>query len=400
MPSPWWMKRPLYKGDSLKQVIKGNFAVSHGVRLSRVKVISAYPITPQTTIVEELSEMCATGKLDARFIKVESEHSAMAAVVGSQTAGVRSFTATSSQGLLLMHEVLHWTAGARLPIVLTNVNRAVGPGWNIWADQTDSVSQRDTGWIQIYCESNQEVLDSVIMGYKLAEEVSLPVMVTYDAFFLSHTSEVVDIPEMGQVDAYLPPYEPRFRLDVNHPKMFGGMIGSDYFYEERYVMHRDSMEALNRYPRICDEFYQAFGRRYDVCENYRTEDAKLILVTAGTITSVSRIAVDRAREAGKKIGLMKLRLFRPVPYERWRQSLGHASRVAVIDRNMSAGLGGVFSSEIRSALFPLERRPDVYSIIAGLGGRDVTPRDVSGIIDHVLAIDDPVDRPIFWGLKE
>ncbi len=384
----------------MKQVIKGNFAVSHGVRLSRVKVISAYPITPQTTIVEELSEMCATGKLHARFIKVESEHSAMAAVVGSETAGVRSFTATSSQGLLLMHEVLHWTAGARLPIVLTNVNRAVGPGWNIWADQSDSVSQRDTGWIQIYCESNQEVLDSVIMGYKLAEEISLPVMVTYDAFFLSHTSEVVDIPEIEEVDAYLPPFEPRFRLDVRDPRMFGGMIGPDYFYEERYVIHRDSMEVLNIYPRICREFEEAFGRQYDVCETYRTDGAELILVTAGTITSVSRIAVDEAWKAGKKVGLMKLRLFRPMPFERWREALGHASRVAVIDRNMSAGLGGVFVSEVKSALFPLEKRPAVYSVIAGLGGRDVTPKDVNGIIDHVLATDDPVDTPLFWGLKE
>jgi pyruvate/2-oxoacid:ferredoxin oxidoreductase alpha subunit len=384
----------------LKQVIKGNFAVSHGVRLSRVKVISAYPITPQTTIVEELSEMCATGKLEARFIKVESEHSAMAAVVGSESAGVRSFTATSSQGLLLMHEMLHWAAGSRLPIVLTNVNRAIGPGWNIWADQTDSVSQRDTGWIQIYCESNQEVLDSVIMGYRLAEEVSLPVMVTYDAFFLSHTSEVVDVPEIQAVDAFLPAFEPRFRLDVKDPRMFGGMMTPEYFYEERFVTHKDSMDASDRYPRICEEFERAFGRQYEACESYRTEDADLILVTAGTITSVSRIAVDEARKAGKKVGLMKLRLFRPVPLEHWRRILGYASRVAVIDRNISVGLGGVFASEIKNALFSLEKRPSIYSVIAGLGGRDVTPRDVGGIIDRVLVSEGPVDSPIFWGLKE
>jgi pyruvate/2-oxoacid:ferredoxin oxidoreductase alpha subunit len=384
----------------LKRVIKGNIAVSHGVRLSRVKVISAYPITPQTSIVEELSEMCATGSLDARFIKVESEHSAMAAVVGSETAGIRSFTATSSQGLLLMHEMLHWAAGSRLPIVLTNVNRAIGPGWNIWADQTDSLSQRDTGWIQLYCESNQEVLDSVIMGYRLAEEVSLPVMVTYDAFFLSHTSEVVDIPEIEEVDAFLPAFEPRYRLDVNDPRMFGGMMTPDYFYEERFVMHKDSMEAVNVYPRICGAFEQAFGRRYDVCEAYRTEDADLILVTAGTSTSVSRIAVDEARKAGKKVGLMKLRLFRPVPRERWCSILGRASRVVVVDRNISAGMGGVFASEIKSALFSLEKRPSVHSVIAGLGGRDVTPRDMGGIIEQVLTTDGPEDRPIFWGLKE
>lgn len=384
----------------MKQVIKGNFAVSRGVGLSRVKVISAYPITPQTSIVEELSRMCASGEIDAKFIKVESEHSAMAAVVGSETGGVRSFTATSSQGLLLMHEVLHWTAGARLPIVLANVNRAVGPGWNIWADQTDSLSQRDTGWIQIYCESNQEVLDSVIMAYKLAEKVLLPVMVTYDAFFLSHTSEVVDVPHMDQVDGYLPPYEPRYKLDVADPKMFGGMIGPDYFYEERYVMQRDSLGSIAAYDEACNEFEETFGRKYDICETYRTEDAELVLVTAGTITSVSRIAVDQARTEGRKVGLMKLRMFRPVPIENWRRALGHASRIAVIDRNLSTGLGGVFASEIRSVLFPLEKRPEVYSVIAGLGGRDVTPHDVIGIIDHVFRTEQSVDEPVFWGLKQ
>lgn len=207
----------LKKEERLRQVLKGNHAVSHAVRLCRVKVISAYPITPQTTIVEELSHMCASGTLDARFIKVESEHSAMGAVVGSSTAGVRSFTATSSQGLLLMHEVLHWAAGARLPIVLANVNRAVAPGWNIWADQTDSLAQRDTGWLQFYCESNQEILDTVILSFRLAEKVMLPVMLSYDAFFLSHTSEVVDVPDQALVDDFLPPYEPPFRLDVEDP---------------------------------------------------------------------------------------------------------------------------------------------------------------------------------------
>ncbi len=384
----------------MRQVIKGNFAVSHGVRLSRVKVISAYPITPQTTIVEEISEMCAKGELDTKFIKVESEHSAMAAVVASETAGVRSFTATSSQGLLLMHEVLHWTAGARLPIVLTNVNRAVGPGWNIWADQSDSVSQRDTGWIQIYCESNQEVLDSVIMGYRLAEKVMLPVMVSYDAFFLSHTSEVVDVPEVREVDAFLPPYEPRYKLDVDDPRMFGGMIGPEIFYEERYIQQRDSMAAVAAYGEVCREFQDVFGRAYDICESYRTDDADLIVVTAGTITSVTRLAVDQARAEGKKVGLMKLRMFRPVPSEAWRRSLGPVPRVAVIDRNLSGGLGGVFASEIRSALYPLENRPRVYSVIAGLGGRDVTPKHVSGMIEHMLKTDQPVDQPVFWGLKE
>ncbi len=384
----------------MKQVIKGNYAVSYGVKLSRVKVVSAYPITPQTTIVEELSEMCASGDLDARFIKVESEHSAMAAVVGASTAGVRSFTATSSQGLLLMHEVLHWAAGARLPIVLANVNRAVGPGWNIWADQTDSMSQRDTGWIQIYCESNQEVLDSVIMAFRLAEKAMLPVMLTYDAFFLSHTSEIVDVPEIEQVDAFLPSYQPEFKLDIDNPRMFGGLIGPEYYYEERYVMHKDALEAQAHYQQVCKEFNEIFGREYDVCEEYRTDDAEVIVVTAGTITSVTRIAVDKLREQGKKVGLMKMRMFRPVPVERWRKVLGNITKVVVIDRNLTAGLGGVLGSEVQATLYPMENRPVVYPVVAGLGGRDVAPDDVIGIINYVLSNDKPTDVPLFWGLKQ
>jgi len=384
----------------LKQVIKGNISVSHAVRLCRVGVISAYPITPQTTIVEELSEMCARGELKAKFIKVESEHSAMAALVGSASAGVRSFTATSSHGLLLMHEVLHWACGARLPIVLANVNRAVGPGWNIWADQTDSISQRDTGWIQIYCESNQEVLDSIIIAYRLAEKVFLPVMVIYDAFFLSHTSEIVDIPEIEEVDAFLPPYNPPFRLDIEDPKMFGGMIGPDYYFEERYRIFRDSINAISEYEKICDEFYKIFGRSYGIVDTYKTEDAELILVTAGTLSSVARIATERMRKREVKVGLMKLRMARPIPTSKWRKVLGNAKKVAVIDRNLIGGLGGGFANDIRSSLYGLNHRPEVFSVIAGLGGRDVTPEDMEGIIDQVIKTERAEEMPIFWNLRE
>lgn len=384
----------------MKQVIKGNHAVSQGVRLSRVKVISAYPITPQTTIVEELSEICASGRLDANFIKVESEHSAMAAIVGSSSAGVRSFTATSSQGLLLMHEVLHWASGARLPIVLANVNRAVAPGWNIWADQTDSIAQRDTGWVQLYCESNQEVLDSVIMAYRLAEQINIPVMLTYDAFFLSHTSEIVDVPEIEEVDRFLPPYEPEVRLDPDHPRMFGGLMSPDLYYEGRYAMHHDCLKALDVYPQVCGEFRDLFGRDYDLAEEYKAEDADLIAVTAGTITSVTRIAIDRMREKGHKVGLMKLRIFRPVPTERWRKTLGGVSKVVVIDRNLTGGLGGVFASEIQSALFPLDHRPLVFPVVAGLGGRDVSPEDLEGILEYALKHEGPVQETLYWSLKE
>lgn len=384
----------------MRQLLKGNYAVAEGARLCRVNVVSAYPITPQTTIVERLSEMCASGELDAKFIKVESEHSAMATLVGASSAGVRAFTATSSNGLLLMHEVLHWVAGARLPVVMANVNRAVSGGWNIWADQTDSISQRDTGWIQMYCESSQEVLDSVIMAYRLAEKILMPVMINYDAFFLSHTTEVVDVPEIERVDEFLPLYRPEFKLDIDKPRMFGGLISPDYFYEQRYTIHRASLEALEWYPEVCRAFKDMFGREYDITEEYRTDGADVVVVTAGTITSVTRITVDRMREAGRKIGLMKLRLFRPVPVERWRKVLGNIAKVVVIDRNLSPGLAGVFANEIQAALYPLENRPSIYPVVAGLGGRDVTPEDVEGIINHALSSEDPAGIPLFWGLKQ
>ena len=383
----------------MRKVLKGNHAVSHAVQLSRAQVVSAYPITPQTSIVEELSEMCATGELDARFIKVESEHSAMAALLGASTAGVRTFTATSGNGLLLMHEVLHWVAGARLPIVLANVNRAVSGGWNIWADQTDSISQRDTGWLQIYCESNQEVLDSIIMAFKLAETIMLPVMIAYDAFFLSHTSEIVDVPEIEAVDEFLPPHRPEIFLNFENPRMFGGLISTDIFYEQRYKMHRDMVEAQAVYADICRDFGRRFGREYDLVETYRADDARLILATAGTITSVSRLAVDHLREKGRKVGLMKIRMFRPAPGDRWREVLGRVEKVVVVDRNISLGQGGAFAEEIKSELYSLPDRPQVLPVVAGLGGRDVTPEDIVALTEAALS-GQTGPETLFWGLKD
>lgn len=220
----------------MKKVITGNHAVSFGAQLSRVQVISAYPITPQTQIVELLSEFCASGKLKAKFIKVESEHSAMAACVAASQTGTRAFTATSAHGLALMHEVLHWAAGARLPIVMAEVNRAMGPGWSVWTDQNDSLSQRDTGWLQFYCESNQEVLDTCLIAFRVAEQISMPVMFVLDAFVLSHTSEAVDIPDQELADKFLPPFQPEWKLDLADPRAFGGLSNPDHYYELRYKM--------------------------------------------------------------------------------------------------------------------------------------------------------------------
>jgi pyruvate ferredoxin oxidoreductase alpha subunit len=385
----------------VKKVMVGNHAVSWGVRLARCEVVSAYPITPQTQIVEELSEMCAGGSLDARFINVESEHSAMAACIGASAAGARTFTATSSQGLALMHELLHWAAGARHPIVMADVNRALGPGWNIWMDQTDSLSQRDTGWIQLYCETNQEVLDTTIQAFRLAESVDVPVMVVLDAFYLSHTAEPVDIPDQALVDRFLPKRRPEARLDVDDPHAFNALVKPDAYMEMRWSLNEAMRDARYALEHIEDDWEFLTGRRWGAVEPYRTEDADLLLVTSGTITSTARHVIDERRARGEKVGLLKMKMFRPFPTAAVRRHLSCTKRVAVLDRNLSPGHGGIFAEEIRSALFdmPLDDRPMLFGYVLGLGGRDVTPATIDEVIDRTLTAERP-DRVDLWaGLK-
>ncbi|MGB5525873.1 MAG: pyruvate ferredoxin oxidoreductase, partial [Gemmatimonadota bacterium] len=311
----------------MKKVMIGNHAVSWGVLRSRVEVISAYPITPQTQIVEALSDMVADGSLPAQYIKVESEHSAMAACIGASIAGTRTFTATSAQGLALMHEMLHWAAGGRLPVVMANVNRAMAPGWNIWTDQNDSLSQRDTGWIQLYCETNQEVFDTTIQSFKLAEKVNLPVMLVLDAFFLSHTSEPVDVTEQEDVDRFLPRREATFKMDTSDPHAFGALVRPDAYTEMRWHQQEAMREARDVFRQVEDEWEAITGRRYGAVEAYRTEDADLLLVTSGTITSTARTVVDERRAAGEKVGLLKVKMFRPFPTDELRSHLGGVDRV-------------------------------------------------------------------------
>ncbi|MGQ9617923.1 MAG: pyruvate ferredoxin oxidoreductase [Candidatus Aminicenantia bacterium] len=382
----------------MKKVITGNHSVSYGVKLARAEVIAAYPITPQTQVVELLSEFCASGELKAKFIKVESEHSAMAACIGASIAGARAFTATSAQGLALMHELLHWAAGGRLPIVLADINRAMAPGWSVWTDQNDSLSQRDTGWMQIYCESNQEVIDSVIQGYKIAEKVSLPLMLILDAFVLSHTSEPVDIPEQEKVDAYLPPYSPEIRIDINRPKAFGGLLSPDYYMEMRYLLERDMEGATKVIKEADEEFYKIFGRKYGIVEPYKCDDAKLILVVSSTITGTARTVIDKLRERGKKVGLLKMRFFRPFPFEDVKSILLNAEKIAVIDRNISYGAGGIFFQEIKSSLYNDRRRPPIFGFITGLGGRDVTPEIIEDIINYTETHEYPEENILWRGV--
>jgi len=379
----------------MKQVIMGNHALSYGAMLSRVQVIAAYPITPQTQVVELLSEICADKRLDAEFVKVESEHSALAASMGASAVGARVFTATSSQGLALMHEIIHWTVGARLPIVLGNINRAMGPPWSIWTEQNDSLSERDTGCIQFYAQNNQEVLDTVIQAFKVSERVFLPSMVILDAFVLSHTSELVDVPEQKLVDEYLPPFAPKYKLDVNEPHTFGGLTGPDGYYELRYKINEAMEEAKEVIKETGKEFGEKFGREYGLVEAYRMDDAETVLVTSATIASTARVAIDELRKEGKKVGLLRVRVFRPFPSEEIRELLSGRKKVALIDRNISFGHGGIFAQEIKSALYNYKDTPPIWGYIIGLGGRDVTVNDIKGIINDTIESDKP-EKDIIW----
>jgi pyruvate/2-oxoacid:ferredoxin oxidoreductase alpha subunit len=382
------------------RVIEGTHAISYAVQRCRAKVIAAYPITPSSGVVELLAEMCADGRLDARFVAVESEHSALATCAGSAQTGVRAFTATSSHGLLYMHEMLHWCAGARLPIVLANVNRAVGSPWNIFVDQNDSLSQRDTGWIQYYCENNQEVLDTIIQAYKVAERVLMPAMVCLDAFFLSHTSEPVAIPDQDVVDAYLPSCNPPFILDPAHPRAFGGLPANDSYMELRARMERAMRDAVTVAAQADDEFRATFGRGYGLIEGYRVEDASTILVTSGTVAGTARGVIDAYRDAGVKVGLARIRMFRPFPAVALRRTLAAASKVVVFDRNISFGVGGIMASEVRATLCNEKHQPRIFSCVGGLGGRDVTPETLHAVIDYALGRAEPESDLLWVGLKD
>ena len=384
----------------MKKVLEGSHAVAEAVRLAKVQVISAYPITPQTHIVEILSDYVTTGKMAAKYLRVESEHSCMAALIGAQSSGIRTFTATSSQGLALMHELLHWASGARLPIVMAEVNRALAPGWNIWNDQTDSLAQRDTGWVQLYCEDGQEVLDTTIQAYRLAEIVNLPAMVVLDAFYLSHTYEPVDVPEQDEVDRFLPPYEPAFILDTKHPYSLSPLVTPAAYMEMRYEIAAAMDDALEQFDRVEDEFAKIFDRRYGAVEAIDCDDADIVFVTSGTVTSTGRLLLEELRPRGEKVGVLKIKLFRPFPVEAVRRVLGKAKKVVVIDRNFSFGASGIFAQEVRAALCNLPGHPPVFGYIAGLGGRDITVQLLEEIYFDVKGSAAPRKESIWVGLQE
>jgi 2-oxoisovalerate ferredoxin oxidoreductase alpha subunit len=367
-------------------ILTGNDAVAVGAKLARVGFISAYPITPQTTIVEKLAEMVANREIQARYVEVESEHSALAATFASELAGVRSYTATSSHGLLYMHEMLHWTAGMRLPVVMSVVNRALGPPWNIWTEQTDTMNQKDTGWLQVYCESNQEALDTILMGYRIAEseKVMLPLMSMEDAFVLSHTSEPVSIPDQEDVDEFLPSLNLKFRVDTNNPMGYGSYSTPDGpFMELKKDMIESMKNSKNTIREVTRSFAEAFGRDYSgMIEEYATEDADYALIASGTLASTGKYVVGKMREAGKKVGLIRLRFFRPFPDEEIVEATKNLKGVGVLDRSVSYGSSGSIANEVKSSLYENSSIP-VTGFVAGLGGRDVRIEEFEKMFDYV-----------------
>ena len=369
-------------GRDTPMLLTGNDAVAWAARLARPKVVPVYPITPQTPVLEKITEFQASGEFDAELITPESEHSVMAACIPASLAGVRVFTATASQGLLLMHELLHYASGARAPIVMVNVNRTLASPWAFWPDQTDSLAQRDTGWIQFYSESAQESLDTVIQAFKVAEQVLLPVMVSHDAFYVSHALEPVRVPAQETVDAFLPAYSPPHRLDTAKVESWGNVVTPDMFYRHRQALG----EAMDRVPAAAlaadDEWRALTGRSYGIVERYRCDGASTVIVTMGSMCGTAREAVDAMRADGEAVGLLKLRLFRPLPTPCLREMLAGVRDVLVLDRNYSPGHGGVLHQELRAALYGMADAPRVSGYLAGVGGVNVSPQK---IVEFVLS---------------
>jgi pyruvate ferredoxin oxidoreductase alpha subunit len=352
-------------------VATGNKAVAAAVKQAKPVVVAIYPITPQTEIVEQIALDVSSGDLPARYIDVESEHSAMAACIGAGMTGVRTFTATSSQGLLYMHEMVNWAAGARLPVVMANVNRAIGPGWNIWAEHTDALQERDTGWLQVYVSTVQEAYDTTLMAFRIAEhnDVLLPVMVNLDGFLLSHDMQPLDTVEPGD---FIPPLHLPHAIDTEHPAGYGTLTGPDEYFKFRWDIERSMRDSRRVIEETQKEFANRFGRAYGFTEDYRCDDADVIVVSMGTLGKETEVAADILRKDGISAGSMRLRWFRPFP------ALDLSGRdVVVIDRDYSFGFGGVLAQSIRAT-----NRTEVFSVIAGLGGQEVTYDDIAGFMKN------------------
>lgn len=349
----------------------GNKAVAAAVKMAKPVVVAAYPITPQTEVIEAIADYVESGAMDARYIPVESEHSAMTACIGASITGVRVFTATSSHGLLYMHEMLHWAAGARLPIVMGQINRTLAPGWNIWAEHSDALSQRDTGWLQVYVSTVQEAYDATLMAFRIAEDnrVLLPVMINMDGFLLSHIMQPFEMTEPGD---FIPPLHLPQKIDVNDPKGYGAMSPSDVHFTFRFDMEKSMRAARTVIAETQAEFAERFGRSYAPVEEYRCDDADVVIVAMGTLGKEAEVAADLLRKEGVKAGVMRIRWLRPFPLEMNIKG----KELVVIDRDYSFGFGGVVAGEIQ-ARYPQAK---IARIIAGLGGQEVTYEDMATLV--------------------
>ena len=369
-----------------KKFLSGNEAFAEGIRLARPQVISAYPITPQTIVVERLSEMVEDGSLQSEFIHVESEHSALSCAMGASAVGARAFTATSSQGLLYMAECLPYAAGGRFPIVMMNANRSTALPWNIYGDQRDSISQLDCGWIQAYAVDAQEALDLALMSYYIAEkrEVSTPFMANLDGFVLTHTYEVVDVPTAEQADAFLPKFETENKLDLENPRNLGFSAGPAHNTAFKYKEHTGLLNAANAIKEAEKRFAEIFGRQYTgLTESYRTEDADYILITLGSIAGLVRETVDKLREQGEKAGLLRIRYLRPFPNEEIAQAVRGAKAVAVLEKDISFGNEGTVYTNVNSALQKAGVSIPTSNYIGGLGGQNISAEEIETIFDEL-----------------
>lgn len=369
-----------------KMFLSGNEAFAYGIRLARPQVISAYPITPQTIVVEKLSEMVEDGSLKSEFIHVESEHSALSCAIGASSVGARAFTATSSQGLLYMAECLTYASGGRFPIVMMNANRSTALPWNIYGDQRDSLSQLDCGWIQAYAENAQEALDLALMSYYIAEHktVSTPFMANLDGFVLTHTYEVVDVPTAEQADAFLPKFETENKLDLNNPRNLAFSAGPEHNTAFKYKEHIGLLNAKKAVDEAEEKFAEIFGRRYTgLTESYRTEDADYILITLGSIAGLVRETVDRLREKGKKVGLLRIRYMRPFPNEEIAAAVKNAKAAAVLEKDISFGNEGTVYTNVNSALHKANVNVPTSNYIGGLGGKNISADDIEKIFDEL-----------------
>ena len=369
--------------------IEVSLAIAEAAKLARVDVVAAYPITPQTHIVEHLAELVADGELDAQYIPVESEHSAMSACLGASAAGARTFTASAGQGLELMHEVLYVASSMQLPVVMTVANRALSAPLSVWGDHSDVMAVRDTGWIQLFAENGQETVDNVLCAFRIGEDrrVLLPVMVHLDGFYLTHMIEPMLFPEQSQVDKFLPPYQHPMPLHPDRPVTMGA-FGPPIIYSETKKAQEVNLEAAKEVILQCwDDFGKAFQRYYSPVECYHSEDARVLLLTMGSFSETAMTAIDKMRGEGGEVGLIRLRLWRPFPFEEIRQAVKNAEVLIVLDRALSfGGPGGPVCSEVRSALYGEDRRPKVIGFIGGLGGRDITPAGFEEIVNRGIEI--------------